>query len=278
MELLQIKYFFDSARSESFAKTAEKYMVPASSVSSAVKRLENELGCKLFDRSCNKITLNEKGRKLQRSLAKVFDELDKVGAELARNGIQDVKIKLLVKSLRASMVEVVAKYRETHPNVRFEMIFDANERCIDSCDLIIDEKSEKYVGYKKFEICSRKVLIKASADSSLCQRTLVMKDLEYQNFVTMGKETNLHKLLLKACKNAGFLPNIVVETNDIACYTRCIERGVGLGIGRSVSKNAVALSVIDFDERQVFYGYYNENARDDILEFVDFMRRWSVEN
>ena len=50
MELLQLRYFFDSAKNEHFAKTAEKYWVPASSVSASIKRLEEELGCKLFDR------------------------------------------------------------------------------------------------------------------------------------------------------------------------------------------------------------------------------------
>ena len=31
MELLQLRYFYESAKNENFAKTAEKYMVPASS-------------------------------------------------------------------------------------------------------------------------------------------------------------------------------------------------------------------------------------------------------
>ena len=47
MELLQLRYFYESAKHENFAKTAEKYMVPASSISASVKRLEDELGCKL---------------------------------------------------------------------------------------------------------------------------------------------------------------------------------------------------------------------------------------
>ena len=45
MELLQLRYFYESAKNENFAKTAEKYMVPASSISASVKRLEEELGC-----------------------------------------------------------------------------------------------------------------------------------------------------------------------------------------------------------------------------------------
>ena len=76
MELLQLRYFYESAKNENFAKTAEKYMVPPSSVSASVKRLEDELGCKLFDRRSNRITLNENGMQLQNSLSVIFDELD----------------------------------------------------------------------------------------------------------------------------------------------------------------------------------------------------------
>ena len=62
MELLQLRYFQESAVNGSFAKTAEAHSVPATSVSAAVKRLEKELGCSLFDRTCNRIQLNENGK------------------------------------------------------------------------------------------------------------------------------------------------------------------------------------------------------------------------
>ena len=40
MELLQLRYFMESAQRGSFAATAEQYLVPATSVSAAVRRLE----------------------------------------------------------------------------------------------------------------------------------------------------------------------------------------------------------------------------------------------
>ena len=43
MEILQLRYFFESAKNESFTKTAEKFMVPPSSVSASVRLLENSL-------------------------------------------------------------------------------------------------------------------------------------------------------------------------------------------------------------------------------------------
>ena len=70
MELLQLRYFYESAMAESFSKAAEKYMVPASSVSASVRRLEQELGMELFSRTGNRVLLNEKGREFLRTTAK----------------------------------------------------------------------------------------------------------------------------------------------------------------------------------------------------------------
>ena len=85
MELLQLKYFYESATSESFTKTAEKHLIPVSSVSASIKRLEMELGCKLFDRTSNRITLNQNGKRFHRSLSLIFNELNTVLEELSQN-------------------------------------------------------------------------------------------------------------------------------------------------------------------------------------------------
>ena len=43
MDILQLRYFYDSANYLSISKTAEKYGVPATSVSASIRRLEDEL-------------------------------------------------------------------------------------------------------------------------------------------------------------------------------------------------------------------------------------------
>jgi hypothetical protein len=47
VELLQLRYFYESAKNENFSKTAEIFMVPTTSVSASIRRLEEELGCPL---------------------------------------------------------------------------------------------------------------------------------------------------------------------------------------------------------------------------------------
>ena len=61
MEMLQLRYFFLSAKNQNFSATAKMFDVPTTAVSSSVRRLEEELGCKLFDRTHNRIMLNAKG-------------------------------------------------------------------------------------------------------------------------------------------------------------------------------------------------------------------------
>ena len=119
MEILQLRYFLESANTESFSKTAEKYMVPTTSVSASVKRLEKELGCTLFDRTSNRITLNENGKKLKETLSTVFFELDETVNLLTAPKTESREIKMLVRAMRHDITEYIIAYTKKHPKVLF---------------------------------------------------------------------------------------------------------------------------------------------------------------
>jgi len=277
MELLQLRYFFESAQSESFAKTAEKHRVPASSVSASVRRLEKELGCSLFERNANRIILNEKGRILQRSLGTVFGELDFVVAKLSVQDTAPAEIRILVRSLRSRIMDRIVRYRQRNQNVRFVVSLDMDPPDPDAYDLIVDETSDAYPGYQKFELCSLKVRIKAHPDHPLCGRSLTLSQLRYEPFITMGTDSNLHKMLLRACQNAGFTPNVIMEVNDEKCYEHCLLQGIGIGLGREYGGKDSMLSyltVTDFEERQNFYCYSLPSVnKHHVLDFMEFLRR-----
>ena len=276
MELLQLQYFFDTSKTENFAKTAEKYFVPPSSVSASVKRLEHELGCRLFDRYSNRIILNDNGRLLQSYLCIVFEELKQAKDRLSSTEKSGGRINALVRSLRGSITDAMIRYRELHPSITFKTDFDLDRTEAGGYDLIIDERNDSYVDMKRVELCSMRVMIRASSDNPLCGRRLTMSQLRHQPFVTMGENSNLHKILLRACKNAGFTPLVVMETNDSNCYGKCIRGGMGIGlsrVGRTLPSGTEYLQVDDFDESQTFYAYYRSDGENShALEFIDFLQ------
>ena len=85
MELLQLTYFCELARSEALAKTAEKFFISPSSLSHTIKRLENELGLSLFDRVGRNIRLNENGREFYAHIKKALDTIE--------NGVRSTQAK-----------------------------------------------------------------------------------------------------------------------------------------------------------------------------------------
>lgn len=277
MEFLQLRYFLDSARLESFAKTAQKYMVPTTSVSASIKRLEGELGCKLFDRFANRVLLNDNGRRLQQSLQVVFTELEHITGVLSCKQTDTREIKMLVRAMRAKITDYIIEYKEKHPHISFKTVFDFDTTDTENYDIIIDDAPEKYIEYENFELCSMRILLKACADSPLCGRRLTLNQLQNHPFLSMGEQSSMHHILINACKRAGFNPNIVVQSNDTQCYKKCLESGIGIGLGRDdpqeYSANIKFLNVTDFDARQTVYAFYKkQHAYGNIEHFINYLK------
>ena len=276
MELLQLRYFYESAKSGSFTKTAKKYMVPLTSVSASIRRLEKELDCTLFDRTSNRVSLNANGRKLQQSLCVAFSEIDNAVDELTTHSDENTEIRVLVRGMRRNITDRILHFKEKVPSCNFKVSFDFNETNFENYDVIVDEESELYPEYEKFEFFSTKLRIKCAKDHPLLGRKIKLKQLCDCNFISMGEESNLHKILMDVCNQAGFTPKISVLCNDLECYEKLIAGGIGIAIGRekSLSPDICYLDVSDLDKRYTLYCYYPQAAYSGIVKrFVDFLRQ-----
>lgn len=281
MELLQLRYFYESAQSESFTRTAEKYMIPVSSVSASVRRLEKELNCKLFDRASNRIALNQNGQRLQQSLCLIFDELDKVTEALSVPNSDNREIRILIRAIRNNITDYIIEYNKKYPHITFKTVFDLGETELNNYDIIIDEKSFSYPEFDGFELCNMKIYMEVSSDSPLLGRKLKLKQLYNQPFISLSGNSNMHKILIQSCKQAGFTPRIVAQINDNECYKKMIESGIGIGLGRKKTNSGktASLDISDFDKRYIVYAYYKSHDNyGNISHFLDFLKNKANKN
>lgn len=278
MEILQLRYFYESAKTENFARTAEKYLVPATSVSASVKRLEKELGCKLFHRSCNRIMLNDNGKKLKQSLSVIFEELDEVVDSLSSTSIDTREIKMLVRAMRGEITDYIIEYKLKNPHIVFKTDFNFDETNFEKYDIIIDEITDKYPHCEKIDLYTTKIRLEVSAKSQLFGKKLTLKQLSNQSFVSIGENSSMHKILINACNKAGFVPDIIVQTNDLECNRKFVEAGIGIGLGREyprakLSNNIKYLNIIDFDEKQTICSYYRKESNyGNVKHFLNFLK------
>ncbi len=278
MEMLQLRYFFDTAKTGSFAKTAENYMVPATSVSASVKRLEKELGCQLFDRTCNRIILNDSGRKLQQSLSVIFEELDRTVFNLSNLNTDTREIKLLVRAMRGEITDHIIEYKAKHPHIKFKTCFDFGESNYENYDIIIDEDADLYPGYDRFPYCHTRISIRAASNHPLCSKKLTLQQLRNAPFIAIGEHNCLHRLLLQVCRKAGFTPNIVALSNDLSCLRKFAAAGIGIYLSREYPRanhptNTEILHISDFDETQTICIYCRQaSAYGNVAHFLNFLK------
>ena len=283
MEMLQLRYFYESAKSQNFTETAKKYLVPVSAVSSSVKRLEQELGCQLFDRDSNRIRLNDNGKLLQQSLCMVFRELDDTIEKLTDDTPDSREIKLLVRGMRRNITDYIIEYKTMYPDTVFQIAFVQEEAEFSEYDIIIDEENGRYSEYERIELFTMQLRLKCSVDHSLCNKTLYLNQLCKQPFILMDTNGNMKRILVEACNRVGFHPQISVECNDIECYEKFLKCNMGIGIGRQSKDSAetisgvVDLDVCDFKERYTLYAYYVENEYyGKVKNFVEFIKNKGI--
>ena len=85
MTLTELKYIVAVARERHFGKAAEACYVSQPTLSVAVKKLEEELDIKLFERSANEVTVTPLGEEIVRQAQSVLEQAAEI-KEIAKRG------------------------------------------------------------------------------------------------------------------------------------------------------------------------------------------------
>ncbi len=280
MDLLQLKYFLESAKNENFTKTANSNMVPTSSVSAAIKRLEDDIGVKLFDRKANKIFLNRDGKTLADALSESFKIAEEAICKIQGRENEKKEVKLLVLNRRVWLTDLLIKYKKQNPDFSFMMSHDINCEKISDFDIIIDGKNSKYKDYNSFIISNEEIRIKASKDSHLANKKLTLKDLQNEPFIFMSKGSALRKVMERCAEEKGISINVAIEISDRQCLLNCVNEGLGITLSAesaesdTMKENFVNLDVVDFCERQTVMVHHREPLSTE-KEFIGLLEFFS---
>ena len=279
MDLLQLKYFLESAKNENFTKTANSNMVPTSSVSAAIKRLEDDIGVKLFDRKANKIFLNQDGKVLADALSESFRIAEDAICKIQGREKEKKDIKLLVLNRRVWITDLLIKYKKQNPDFSFRISHDISAENYSDFDIIIDGKTDKYKGYSSFILSNEEIKIRASKKSHLAGKKLTLKDLQNESFIFMSKGSALRKVMERCAEEKGISLNVAIEISDRQCLLNCVNENLGITLSAesaesdTMKDHCVNLDVVDFCERQTVFVHHREplSSEKEFKGLLDFL-------
>lgn len=263
MEILQLRYFCASAETENFTHTAKKYNVPASNISQSVSRLEKELGTKLFDRNSNKLTLNNQGVEFYKRIKNALILIDDatLAAKESKESFQG-EIKLNICTNRRIVTTAIESFRKLYPDVSFLISHNPSDNT--DFDFIISDDLSRYEKYEKTLFVDEKILLAANKNTFKNKKKISsLQDLADERFITMSPGTSMYRITAKMSEAGGFVPNIVIQSDDPFYIRKYVSMGLGIAFVPEITWKGL------FDDNIEFFDICNCSRKTYIFQKKD---------
>lgn len=245
--------FYYTATLCSFSDAAAKLYVTQSAVSQAVKKLESELNCKLFERNASPIRLTEAGKSLLAHVTMAFQELERGEQELLEWRAQKkLKVGATETTLHYGVPERLKAYQNEHPEVTIqlcgsttpELLDMLKEREMEAAFLIVNREmlhDLRLKGLKVQRLTQVQDRIVASAELGLdSKKEWSLRELSAFPFVSPSEKSSVFQLIRRWFLQNDLIFNPLYTAVSTAQVLKMVESGMGIGV---LPENLIAQSV-----------------------------------
>jgi LysR family transcriptional activator of glutamate synthase operon len=241
MELRQLRYLVAVADERHFTRAAAREHVAQPALSQQIRRLEDELGVALVQRTTRRVALTEAGDLLVARARRALAELDSARAELDNlTGVQAGRLSIgaLHTMGPVDLSLLLASFHERHPGVELTVREQSSEELAamlrdDEVDLAFLSVTERIQsrGLTLQQLVTEELVVVLPASHRLARRRQVrLAELAHEPFVSFREGARLRELLVTAAAGAGFQPRIAFESNESRSIRSLVCRGLGVAI------------------------------------------------
>ncbi|WP_114395642.1 LysR family transcriptional regulator [Oleisolibacter albus] len=237
MELRTLRAFVEVVRQGGFSQAAKTVFATQSTVSKAVKQLEDELGLPLLDRVGHRSTLTAAGEIVYRRALAMLAERDDLVVELDElRGLKRGVLRIGLPPIGSDVLfaPIFAVYRSRYPGVDIQLVEHGSKRLEElvrsgEVDLgasllpVADEFDWQDVRCEPIDLL-------IAADHPLAARDRVpLAALADQPFILFETGFALNPIILDACRRNGFTPTIAARSSQINFLVELVAARLGVG-------------------------------------------------
>nr|WP_314267721.1 LysR substrate-binding domain-containing protein [uncultured Moellerella sp.] len=257
MELRQVRQFIAVAEELHFHRAAKRLNMSQPPLTTAIKKLEQEIGTELLNRSNKTLNLTVAGEVFLAQayiLIKQAEHAIRITQETA-NGIKGhLRFSYVGSALYGKLPTVIRQFRQAHPDITIELleattseqIHYLENNLVDFGILIPPFVSQDDL--KSIPFDQDRLAIALPNTHELCQhQNLSVGDLANIPFILWpaAKGSGFYRNVIALCINAGFMPHIVQEAQSMHAVLSLVAAGIGVSI--------VPASMSNFRNNDIFY-------------------------
>lgn len=237
MELRQIYYFIETAKREHVTEAALALHVAQSAVSRQIYNLEEELGVQLFIREGRNVRLTPIGKKFLQHMEQAIKVIDNAKREVEeyidpKKGT--IHIGFPSSLANFTLPTVISAFREQYPEVKFNLNQGSYRYLVDGVikgnidmamigPLPTDPKLKGDVLFTE-----KMVLVLPQKHRLANEKKIHLRELSDDPFIHFPENFILRDLMVKICKQVGFVPNVLFEGEDINTIVGLVSAGLGV--------------------------------------------------
>ena len=233
MDILQLKYFLEVARTEHVTHSARNLRIAQPALTQSIKRLETELGVELFARAGRNIRLTPAGAYLRDRIAPAMEILETAPEDVRAFAAGEAgTVKVGIFSASNVVVDAITEYRASFPAVNFRITQDEFES---ACDITVSTVMPSSSNARGEGIAVgegtlfRERIGIAVPESSSFGDVVSLDELADEPFVCLAGSRRLREVCDALCAGRAFHPRIGFESDNPAVVRKVI--GLGLGVG-----------------------------------------------
>lgn len=245
MTIAQVLYFLEVARMGNISRASESLFVSQPALSLQIKRLEEEMGCELFRREPQGVSLTDAGNVFFREAREVAGSWERFqeGIKLLGDVICDhVRIGIGARALSNGLFEAVVSFFERNPETDVTFITDIGDNVLDALeqkriDLALDEMPpETMISHpERFHsvelLRERQCILLSREDPRASLEELPFASLQGSAIIS-GPEHSLDAELMRMmCEKHGVRMTKVRRADSVEAMMVLIRSGKGVALG-----------------------------------------------
>lgn len=235
----QLRYFLIAARREHLGRAADDLGLSQPALSRSISRLEEEYGVKLFDRGSRRIRLNAAGRLLVGHFERALAELEDARRELQesrKDARNTISIGFLATFGAQLIPGLIRGFKVSDPTAQFRLLqgpypllhelLVAGE--IDFC-LVSPRFTDSALDWRPlFE--EELVMIVPRGHRLEGRGEIDLREVAKLPMVALKKGYGLRQTLEDLTRQAGFVPDIAFEGEEVATLQGLVGAGFGVAL------------------------------------------------
>lgn len=241
MDLDLLRAFLELAERLHFGRTAQRLHISQPALSHRIRRLEEELGAPLFERTSRSVRLTDAGDALVPEARRVIVSYERALAQTrnaAAGGAGHLAMASVSAGLNGITPLIVGELRRRVSGVAVQLMQLDTPEMLSALrqghiDIGIARSADDAAGVRVVRLVEEPMVAVVPSTHRLAGRARIAPaDLRDEDFVLWPRTTNpsFHDQVLAVCRAEGFRPRVAMEGSDIETQLGLVSAGVGVSL------------------------------------------------